>query len=131
MITASLFTDMSSQMVYPLIPTFLAALGVTPALLGLIEGFAEGTASLFRTVFGRMSNKLQKRKIFIIFGYGLSDGIFRAHVVDIVEEENRATAFGILNTVIGLFLLPASVLMGLVWTQFSSQVAFIVAASKE
>jgi ABC-type microcin C transport system permease subunit YejE len=34
----------------------------------------------------------------------------------------------VLNTVIGIFLLPASVLMGLVWTQFSSQIAFIVAA---
>ncbi|OPX38196.1 MAG: hypothetical protein B1H12_03050 [Desulfobacteraceae bacterium 4484_190.2] len=356
----SLFTDLSSQMVYPLIPTFLAALGVSPAILGLIEGIAESTASLFRTVFGRMSDKLQKRKIFIIFGYGLSaisrpffyiashwttvmairfsdrigkaartpsrdalistsihpsikgkafgfhramdrigaiggpllamlvlyllrntmselnalkttflisvipglialifikfakenktitkmiekkkrtamlnapfilflvanaffalgnssnaflilkaqevdiaiflipvlwvvynivctisspilgslsdkvgrkpiivtsfiyyaiiyvlfgfanqawmvwvlfaaygifyglsDGIFRAYVADIVEEENRATAYGVLNTVIGIFLLPASVLMGLVWTQFNSQIAFIVAA---
>lgn len=356
----SLFTDLSSQMVYPLIPTFLAALGVSPAILGLIEGIAESTASLFRTVFGRMSDKLQKRKIFIIFGYGLSaisrpffyiashwttvmairfsdrigkaartpsrdalistsihpsikgkafgfhramdrigaiggpllamlvlyllrdtmselnalkttflisvipgfialifinfaketkaitkvmgkkkrtamlnapfilflvsnaffalgnssnaflilkaqevdiaiflipilwvvynivctisspilgslsdkvgrkpiivtsfiyyaiiyvlfgfanhawmvwilfaaygifyglsDGIFRAYVADIVEEENRATAYGVLNTVIGIFLLPASVLMGLLWVQFSSQIAFIVAA---
>ena len=68
----SLFTDLSSQMVYPLIPTFLAVLGVSPAILGLIEGIAESTASLFRTVFGRMSDKLQNRKIFIIFGYGLS-----------------------------------------------------------
>ena len=68
----SLFTDLSSQMVYPLIPTFLAVLGVSPAILGLIEGIAESTASLFRTVFGRMSDKLQKRKVFIIFGYGLS-----------------------------------------------------------
>ena len=357
----SLFTDLSSQMVYPLIPTFLAALGVSPAILGLIEGIAESTASLFRVVFGRMSDKLQKRKIFIIFGYGLSaisrpffyiaghwttvmairfsdrigkaartpsrdalistsihpsikgkafgfhramdrigaiggpllamlvlyllrdakselnalrttflvsiipgfialifikfaeetksttnviennkkmamfsrpfilflvanaffalgnssnaflilkaqevdiaiifipilwvvynivctisspilgslsdkvgrkpiivtsfiyyviiyvlfgfanqawmvwvlfaaygiyyglsNGIFRAYVADIVEAENRATAYGVLNTVIGIFLLPASVLMGLVWTQFSSQIAFIVAAS--
>ena len=68
----SLFTDLSSQMVYPLIPTFLAALGVSPAILGLIEGIAESTASLFRTVFGRMSDKLQKRKIFILLGYSLS-----------------------------------------------------------
>ena len=356
----SLFTDLSSQMVYPLIPTFLAVLGVSPAILGLIEGIAESTASLFRTVFGRMSDKLQNRKIFIIFGYslsaisrpffyiashwttimairfsdrigkaartpsrdalistsihpsirgkafgfhramdrigaiggpllamlvlyllrdtmselnalkttflisvipglialifikfvketkaitkvmekkkktamlnapfilflvanaffalgnssnaflilkaqevdiaiflipilwvvynivctisspilgslsdtvgrkpiivisfiyyaiiyvlfgfanqawmvwalfaaygifyGLSDGILRAYVADIVEEENRATAYGVLNTVIGIFLLPASVLMGLVWTQFNSQIAFITAA---
>ena len=68
----SLFTDLSSQMVYPLIPTFLAALGVSPAILGLIEGIAESTASLFRAVFGRLSDKMQKRKIFILLGYGLS-----------------------------------------------------------
>ncbi len=68
----SLFTDLSSQMVYPLIPAFLVALGASPAIIGLIEGIAESTASLFRTVFGRMSDKLQKRKRFIIIGYGLS-----------------------------------------------------------
>jgi MFS family permease len=68
----SLFTDLSSQMVYPLIPTFLDLLGTSPAILGLIEGIAEATASLFRTVFGRLSDKLKKRKLFIIFGYGLS-----------------------------------------------------------
>lgn len=68
----SLFTDLSSQMVYPLIPTFLALMGVSPAILGLIEGVAESTASLFRAFFGRLSDKLQKRKIFIIWGYGLS-----------------------------------------------------------
>jgi len=60
--------------------------------------------------------------------YGLSDGIFRAHVADIVEEENRAAAYGVLNTVIGIFLLPASILMGLIWTQINSQIAFITAA---
>ena len=69
--------------------------------------------------------------LFAAYGifYGLSDGIFRAYVADIVEEENRATAFGLLNTVIGIFLLPASVLMGIVWDQFSSKVAFIMAAA--
>jgi MFS family permease len=68
----SLFTDLSSQMVYPLIPEFLTLLGTSPTILGLIEGIAEATASLFRTVFGWLSDRLKKRKIFIIFGYGLS-----------------------------------------------------------
>ncbi|MBO8151395.1 MAG: MFS transporter [Candidatus Neomarinimicrobiota bacterium] len=68
----SLFTDLSSQMVYPLIPSFLSAMGVPPSYLGVIEGVAESTASLLRTVFGRLSDKLKKRKIFILFGYGLS-----------------------------------------------------------
>jgi MFS family permease len=68
----SLFTDLSSQMVYPLIPTFLDLLGASPAILGLIEGIAEATASLFRTVFGYLSDRIKKRKLFIMIGYGLS-----------------------------------------------------------
>ena len=68
----SLFTDLSSQMVYPLVPEFLVSLGVPKAVIGIIEGIAESTASLLRSVFGRLSDKAGKRKIFIFFGYGLS-----------------------------------------------------------
>lgn len=68
----SLFTDLSSQMIYPLMPEFLTSLGASKALIGMIEGLAEGMASLLRTVFGRWSDKLGKRKVFIYFGYGLS-----------------------------------------------------------
>jgi len=68
----SLLNDLSSQMVYPLIPTFLDLLGASPAILGLIEGIAEATASLFRTLFGYLSDKFKKRKLFIVTGYGLS-----------------------------------------------------------
>jgi MFS family permease len=68
----SLFTDLSSQMVYPLIPEFLVSIGANKAMIGIIEGVAESAASLFRTLFGRLSDKLRKRKLFIFFGYGLS-----------------------------------------------------------
>ena len=68
----SLFTDLSSQMIYPLIPEFLSGIGVKKAIIGAIEGIAESTASLFRPVFGRLSDKLRKRKLFIYLGYGLS-----------------------------------------------------------
>ncbi|MBU0686713.1 MAG: MFS transporter [Candidatus Margulisbacteria bacterium] len=68
----SLFTDLSSQMIYPLIPEFLVGLGASKSLIGIIEGIAEGTASLFRTVFGRLSDKWKKRKLFVALGYGLS-----------------------------------------------------------
>ncbi len=68
----SLFTDLSSQMIYPLIPEFLISIGVKKAIIGIIEGIAESTASLFRPVFGRLSDKLKKRKLFIYLGYGLS-----------------------------------------------------------
>jgi MFS family permease len=68
----SLFTDLSAQMVYPLVPGFLVSIGASKAIIGLIEGIAESTASLFRTVFGRLSDRLKKRKIFIFLGYGVS-----------------------------------------------------------
>ena len=68
----SLFTDLSSQMIYPLIPEFLVSMGAKKAVIGIIEGIAESTASLFRPIFGRLSDKLKKRKLFIYLGYGLS-----------------------------------------------------------
>ena len=54
--------------------------------------------------------------------------IFRAYVADLVEEENRATAYGLLNTGIGLALLPASLIFGAVWDAYGSAAAFFVAA---
>ncbi len=68
----SLFTDLSSQMIYPLVPEFLVSIGAKKAIIGIIEGIAESTASVFRPVFGRLSDKLKKRKLFIYIGYGLS-----------------------------------------------------------
>ncbi len=68
----SLFTDLSSQMIYPLVPAFLAGMGVSNTIIGVIEGVAESTASLLRTVFGRWSDRLGQRKLFIFIGYGLS-----------------------------------------------------------
>ena len=68
----SLFTDLSSQMIYPLIPEFLVSIGATRAIIGIIEGIAEATASLLRTVFGRLSDRMKRRKLFIFLGYGFS-----------------------------------------------------------
>ncbi|MEW5815880.1 MAG: MFS transporter, partial [Spirochaetota bacterium] len=68
----SLFTDLSSEMIYPLIPEFLVSLGATKAIIGIIEGIAEATASLLRTVFGTLSDRMKKRKLFIFLGYGFS-----------------------------------------------------------
>lgn len=68
----SLFTDLSSQMIYPLMPEFLVSLGASKAIIGIIEGIAECTAFLFRVVFGRMSDKLKRRKLFVFLGYGIS-----------------------------------------------------------
>lgn len=69
----SLFTDIASEMLYPITPIFLTAvLGSSMAVVGLIEGFAEITAGLLKGYFGNLSDKLGKRSIFIKAGYGIS-----------------------------------------------------------
>jgi MFS family permease len=69
----SFFTDVSSEMIYPLLPLFLASvLGAGPAALGLIEGVAESTAALLKLVSGRWSDRARRRKPLIVAGYGLA-----------------------------------------------------------
>ena len=69
----SLFTDLSSQMVFPLIPLFLTtALGAGAYAVGIVEGAAETTASLLKVISGYWSDKIKKRKPFVLFGYSLS-----------------------------------------------------------
>lgn len=69
----SLFTDISSQMVFPLIPLFLTGvLGSGAYVVGIVEGAAETTASLFKVISGYWSDKIRKRKPFVLFGYSLS-----------------------------------------------------------
>lgn len=69
----SLFTDLSSQMVFPLIPLFLTTvLGAGAYAVGIVEGAAETTASLLKVVSGYWSDRIQQRKPFALFGYSLS-----------------------------------------------------------
>jgi MFS family permease len=71
--TVSFFNDVASEMLYPVMPIFLTqVLGAPVFVVGLIEGLAEGTASLFKALFGYWSDKLQKRKSFVVGGYGAS-----------------------------------------------------------
>ena len=69
----SLFTDFSSEMIYPLLPVFLAnVLGVGALALGIIEGIAEATASLLKVFSGVWTDKTRRRKPLIVAGYGLA-----------------------------------------------------------
>ncbi len=69
----SFFTDVSSEIIYPLLPVFLTTtLGASLAFVGLIEGIAESTASLLKIVSGWWSDKIAKRKPFAVGGYALS-----------------------------------------------------------
>lgn len=66
----SCFSDISSEMVYPLIPLYLTvAFGATPALVGLIEGIAESLASLLKVFGGYISDKYQRKKPIAFIGY--------------------------------------------------------------
>src|ERR1035437_8754307 len=68
----SLFTDAASEMIYPLIPVYIAALGSGAILLGIIEGIAETTSSMLKLISGILSDKTGKRKLYVIIGYSIS-----------------------------------------------------------
>ena len=92
----SFFMDVSSEMVYPIIPLYLtAAFGATPALVGVIEGIAESTASLLKVFSGYITDKYKKKKPIAFAGYatgllyklellfaGSCAGILAARVID-------------------------------------------------
>jgi len=70
----SLFNDGASEMIYPLLPAFLTSvLGAGPAALGVIEGTAEATASLLKLFSGYVSDRVRKRKGWIVAGYAISN----------------------------------------------------------
>jgi MFS family permease len=70
---ASFLTDVSTEMVYPLLPLYLTArLGASPAIVGIIEGIAESLASLLRVFSGAWSDRIQRRKPIAILGYSFS-----------------------------------------------------------
>jgi len=68
----SLFMDLSSEIIHALLPLFLTAtLGVSVAVVGLIDGVAESTASISKVFSGYLSDRLGRRKALILIGYGL------------------------------------------------------------
>ncbi len=69
----SLLNDTSSEIIYPLLPAFLAlTLGASPFAIGLIEGFAESVASLLKLFSGYLSDKFERRKLPVFAGYALA-----------------------------------------------------------
>ncbi len=69
----SFFADFSTEMIYPLFPYFVTGvLGAPAAVLGLIEGIAEATASITRYPFGQWSDYTGRRRVFTSAGYGLA-----------------------------------------------------------
>jgi len=69
----SLMNDASSEMIYPLLPLFVAGtLGAGPRVLGLIEGLAEATSSLLKLASGVWSDRTRQAKPFVVAGYGVA-----------------------------------------------------------
>lgn len=68
----SLFTDIGSEMLYPVMPVYLKTIGFSALLIGVLEGLAEATAGLSKGYFGNLSDRLGKRVLFVRTGYFLS-----------------------------------------------------------
>lgn len=70
---ASLFMDMSSELIHSLLPVFLSSvLGASMVTIGFVEGVAEATAAITKVFSGALSDYLQKRKFLLVLGYGLA-----------------------------------------------------------
>ncbi len=69
--------------------------------------------------------------LFAIYGiyYGITDGVLRAYVADLVPREVRATAFGIYHTAVGITAFPASLIMGILWQNLGVGIAFTFGAT--
>lgn len=68
----SLFTDASSEAIFPLLPVFLTTLGASNAFIGLVEGAAELVANVLKYVTGLLADRRARLKPFVLVGYGLS-----------------------------------------------------------
>jgi MFS family permease len=122
---ASLFADISTEMLYPVLPVFLTqTLTASGSIVGLVDGFAQATQNIVQGFSGALSDKLQRRKSVALVGYFLAalgkplmgvstawQGVFAARLLDrfggvrsaprdaliasSVEERDRGRAFGL------------------------------------
>jgi MFS family permease len=68
----SLFTDTSSEAIFPLLPSFLALIGASNAFIGLIEGAADFVANILKYLTGLLADRRVRMKPLVLMGYGLS-----------------------------------------------------------
>ena len=125
----SFFNDMASEMLYPIIPIFITEILHAPvAVVGLIDGVAAGVSSFLQSIFGYLSDKFGKRKVFVVGGYatsglskliialsytwpvvfigrvadkfgkGLRTGARDAMLLESTDENNKGLVFGIHRT---------------------------------
>jgi MFS family permease len=80
--------------------------------------------------FAFVDSAWQAWVLFVIYGFyfGLTEGVEKAMVADLVEDEKRGTAYGFYNLAFGITVFPASLLFGLIWSQYGASAAFILSA---
>ena len=72
----SFLTDVSSEMIYPLLPVFLSSvLGASASFIGAVEGAAESTASFLKLASGWWSDRVRRRKPLVVAGYGIATAV--------------------------------------------------------
>lgn len=127
--------------------------GITIASIFFLLAIFSLTASLINIPAGILSDKIGRKKtiiagwilyalvyfgfaqattpttvitLFLLYGlyYGLTEGVAKAYVADIVPQNKKGTAFGLYNLVIGGTLFPASLIAGFLWQSFSPAISF-------
>ena len=71
----SFFTDVGSEMIFPLLPAFIAALGGGAAFLGLVEGAADALSSLLKLASGELADRSDRKKPLVLLGYGIAGAV--------------------------------------------------------
>lgn len=81
--------------------------------------------------FAFVDSAWQAWALFIVYGlyFGLTEGVEKALVADLVEDEKRGTGYGFYNLAYGITVFPASLIFGLVWTKFGATPAFLMSAA--
>lgn len=94
----SFFTDLSSEMIYPLLPLFLSGvLGASASIIGVIEGAAESTAAILKLASGWWSDRVRRRKPLVVLGYTLATVV--RPLVAIVQSATQVLAIRLLDRV--------------------------------
>ncbi len=80
--------------------------------------------------FAFVNSAWQVWALFLIYGvyFGLTEGVEKALVADLVPQKKRGTAFGFYNLAFSVTVFPASIIFGLIWTKFGAEAAFLISA---
>lgn len=156
LVIISLFTLSNSTDAFLLLRAEQA--GISLAVIPLLWMALHLSKVVSSLIFGELSDKIGRRKLifagwiiyalvycgfafvgsawqalalFLIYGiyFGLTEGVEKALVADLVPEDKRGTAYGLYNLAFGITVFPASLIFGLIWENFGASTAFLVSAA--